>query len=484
MDRGPAPARFPVQPPRSRSPSTNKDRLRPRPGPEAGQPQGTMWTRFLPEACGTAMPPECKMMLEMEAPTPPLASGCAASSERQAPGTRQLSAGLPRSLESREDDWGERLLWLLRVRTLGTPSSPFVSPCTGAPVACTGASHVTGAVTKAGRESVVQSVLPHIAQATQFSVQPSSYVFCLDLSGSMGHFSAWSPGNCSRVSLALSYLAAYIQRALAPHDWFTVLGFAADCRTMLGWRQRGAGFDMGAFMEECRKAAKHIRRSGTHLFTAFAEACRLLRERVGSVEAAVEAAAAAAAGQQEASWTQPGVPAAGGSPPRLVVVHSPPAPPMLGIPVPAGAAGWVRVEDPAPHGAPAQARPASAPPPTNAVMLLTDGEACDPSAFSQAQQAMCAPGFDFKALLMKIDTGSPIAWLHAPQLSALARFLDGSPIPYVSYTELQLPFNLDLARRSSRSAMDNMSHAFNSFSQTPSALSMHSAPEGLGQGSA
>lgn len=78
---------------------------------------------------------------------------------------------------------------------------------------------------------------------------------------------------------------------------------------------------------------------------------------------------------------------------------------------------------------------------------------------------LCAP------LQMRIDT-SRGNWRNSPQLSALAHFADGRPIPYVQYSELELPPVIDMDDDpSSRSAMETMSHAFNSFSMVPSAFS-------------
>lgn len=249
------------------------------------------------------------------------------------------------------------------------------------------------------RERVVRQVLPLIARPEQLGAQPSRYVFVLDVSGgpaggtqaiahipgdavaheaaavahsctgrlhtaplrprcrdccrslesslcrlspcrpprcptppaagSMGYFAQWSLRSCSRISLALTYLACYIERALAPHDSFMVLGFARQCAPILGWRTRGEGYDRSAFMDDCRTGIATIRRSGTRLFTAFATACRLLREAAGRAAAG----AAAAAG-------------------------------------------------------------------TNAVVLLTDGEACDADAFASAHALVCNPKFSFKALLV------------------------------------------------------------------------------------
>lgn len=75
---------------------------------------------------------------------------------------------------------------------------------------------------------------------------------------------------------------------------------------------------------------------------------------------------------------------------------------------------------------------------------------------------------------MKISSPFNRPWPRAPQLGALARFPDGTPIPYICHTELQLPATLDLLDNatgsgSGRSSLATLADAFNSFSALPGA---------------
>ena len=81
------------------------------------------------------------------------------------------------------------------------------------------------------------------------------------------------------------------------------------------------------------------------------------------------------------------------------------------------------------------------------------------------------PARPLPAPQMKISSPFSRPWPQAPQLSALARFPDGTPIPYIAYNELALPPSLELCRSSSSLAA--MTDAFNSFSQLPSAWPVH-----------
>ncbi len=65
--------------------------------------------------------------------------------------------------------------------------------------------------------------------------------------------------------------------------------------------------------------------------------------------------------------------------------------------------------------------------------------------------------------------GAALPWSHAPPLSALAHSKAGAPLPYISYTQLDLPPALDVSCTSSRAALRQMSSAFDTFSRLPSA---------------
>lgn len=68
----------------------------------------------------------------------------------------------------------------------------------------------------------------------------------------MGHLGDWSPSSCSRLCLALAYLASYLQRAVASGDRFSVLAFSAETSCIVPWRARGESFDGQARQHACR----------------------------------------------------------------------------------------------------------------------------------------------------------------------------------------------------------------------------------------
>ena len=95
----------------------------------------------------------------------------------------------------------------------------------------------------------------------------------------MGDLSDWSRRSCSRLSLAVTYLAAYIQQTVAPRDSFAVLTFSRECRKIVDWRLKSHAFDPVQLMSGCAASIGALPRGGTEMFTAFSEAFNELEKR-------------------------------------------------------------------------------------------------------------------------------------------------------------------------------------------------------------
>jgi hypothetical protein len=163
----------------------------------------------------------------------------------------------------------------------------------------------------------------------------------------MGSLDRWAPGSCSRIAFALTYMAAYIDRAVPEGDSFCVMAFSNSMHSVLGWRDKGGSFGRDEFLRTCKSAIGALPRRGTNLFGAFQRAYEQLASK-----------------------------------------------PLDGAPVSAGGGGGAENA----HGA----GRAVGGPRMQQLVLLTDGEATDPPAFERAHVLACnpAPDFDFKAFLV------------------------------------------------------------------------------------
>ncbi|GAB4813309.1 hypothetical protein N2152v2_000355 [Parachlorella kessleri] len=104
----------------------------------------------------------------------------------------------------------------------------------------------------------------------------------------MGDLSSWSRRSCSRLSLAVAYLAAYIKQAVAPWDSFAVLTFSRECRKIIDWRFKSDAFNPLQLMSGCGASIGALPRGGTKMFTAFSAAIDELAQRASSGSGAVD----------------------------------------------------------------------------------------------------------------------------------------------------------------------------------------------------
>lgn len=141
-----------------------------------------------------------------------------------------------------------------------------------------------------------------------------------------------------------------------------------------------------------------FRRKGTSLFTAFAEACRLLRERVGAGQDAQPRTPVLGLPAFDASALALGVPAS------TAAAQTPLDCAVWRQAGPFAAAAAMARSTAAAAGAQQQQVAAGTllPAHTNAVVLLTDGEAGDPLAFTKAHSMACCADVDFKAFLVSM----------------------------------------------------------------------------------
>lgn len=158
--------------------------------------------------------------------------------------------------------------------------------------------------------------------------------------GSMADAYMCTTGCCSRLALALAYLACYVDKAVPEGDSFCVTTFSDSVHTIVDWQRKGPAieFDRKQFLLDCRRAIDSLERGGTGLFSAFATGYLKLKE---------EARVGAGAG--------------------------------------AGAASAGHLHDSSDMS---QLR-------TQQLVLITDGEATDPRAFERAHELACSPPIDF-----------------------------------------------------------------------------------------
>ena len=106
----------------------------------------------------------------------------------------------------------------------------------------------------------------------------------------MGSLRDCSSTRCSRLALALCYLAVFVSTTLRARDRYRILAFGHACADLLGgWETRGEDFSCLDAMDAWSSAIRAIRAGGSHLYTAVLAAIKMLEE----VAARVDAAAAA-----------------------------------------------------------------------------------------------------------------------------------------------------------------------------------------------
>jgi hypothetical protein len=88
----------------------------------------------------------------------------------------------------------------------------------------------------------------------------------------MGRLGDCSTRRCSRLGLALSYLAAFVSKQLRPQDKYRVIAFDDACTALDDWQARGADFDRLDAMDAWAAAIGRVRVGGSRLYTAVAAA--------------------------------------------------------------------------------------------------------------------------------------------------------------------------------------------------------------------
>jgi hypothetical protein len=188
-------------------------------------------------------------------------------------------------------------------------------------------------------------------------------LLCLP-AASMSDMDSWTPRECSCLSRALTYMAAYIQQFMPSGSSFAVVTFGWDCHKMVDWRARGTRFHPEELLRACEAKIGALPRGGTNMLTAFWTAVMELQSKAGVVPSGGTGASAGASAVGDASAADA----------------------QQGGAVAAPAAGWGSQV-----GLIQQQ-----------LVLLTDGEATDPQAFERAHALACnpAPRFAFKGFLV------------------------------------------------------------------------------------
>ena len=103
----------------------------------------------------------------------------------------------------------------------------------------------------------------------------------------MGSLRDCSSTRCSRLALALCYLAVFVSTTLRARDRYRILAFGHACADLLGgWETRGEDFSCLDAMDAWSSALRAIRAGGSHLYTAVLAAIKMLEEVAARVDAA------------------------------------------------------------------------------------------------------------------------------------------------------------------------------------------------------
>ena len=137
------------------------------------------------------------------------------------------------------------------------------------------------------RLSVLATVtrsLPAFEVTIDPDAEPNNYMFVLDISYSMGRLGDCSSTRCSRLGLALCYLAAFVSKTLRPRDRYRILAFDSTHTDLLGgWQTKGEDFCRLDAMDAWSTAIRSVRSGGSQIYAAIATA-------VGMQEQAAKAA--------------------------------------------------------------------------------------------------------------------------------------------------------------------------------------------------
>ncbi|KAL4858331.1 hypothetical protein ACK3TF_001804 [Chlorella vulgaris] len=256
---------------------------------------------------------------------------------------------------------------------------------------------------------------------------PSTWAFCLDVSGSMGSSRAWDPADCSRICFAMVALACVVDSHVAAGDWVHVTAFSSGVETIKPWFCKPVFFHRATFVTQLTAAVRDLGhfRSGTNLCAAALHTLSTL--------------AAKALTLVPPSATRTGADTARGNEAATAAA------------TPACCAAALTVAGSSQR---------------HSLVLLTDGAADDAyELLSAVVEQLGDPPFPdggFRALLMHIDSR-----YSSGTLRAMSQDASGAPLPYVELLELELPERLNLSALSGRYAPAG---GF-SFGDTPTGLS-------------
>ena len=96
---------------------------------------------------------------------------------------------------------------------------------------------------------------------------------------SMGSLRDCSSTRCSRLGLALCYLAVFVSTTLRAHDRYRILAFGHTCADLLGgWETRGEDFSCLDAMDAWSTSIRAVRAGGSSVYTAVLAALELQEE--------------------------------------------------------------------------------------------------------------------------------------------------------------------------------------------------------------